>query len=116
MSVPFLELKVFHSDLKLELDNAFHRVLDSGWFVMGPELEAFEAEFAQYCEVEHCVGVGNGLEALHLLRRLITSRKGQFKWRTPSENPYTARGETRRTIESRYADVAFAMSNAMSST
>ena len=45
------------------------------------------------------------------LRRLITSRKGQFKWRTPSENPYIARGETRRTIESRYADVAFAMSS-----
>ncbi len=36
---------------------------------MGPELEAFEAEFAQYCEVKHCVGVGNGLEALHLLMK-----------------------------------------------
>ena len=41
----------------------------SGWFVMGPELEAFESEFAQYCEVKHCIGVGNGLEALHLLLR-----------------------------------------------
>lgn len=45
------------------------------------------------------------------LRRLITSGKGQFKWRTPSENPYIVRGEARRTIESRYADVAFAMSS-----
>ena len=45
------------------------------------------------------------------LRRLITSRKGQFKWRTPSENPYIVRGEARRTIESRYTDVAFAMSS-----
>jgi dTDP-4-amino-4,6-dideoxygalactose transaminase len=43
--------------------------MDSGWFIMGPELDAFEAEFAQYCEVKHCVGVGNGLEALHLLLR-----------------------------------------------
>jgi ketosteroid isomerase-like protein len=45
------------------------------------------------------------------LRRLVTSRKGQFKWRTPSENPYIVRGEARRTIESRYADVAFAISS-----
>ncbi len=46
------------------------------------------------------------------LRRLVTSRKGQFRWRTPSENPYIMREESRNTIESRYADVAFAMSNA----
>jgi len=45
------------------------------------------------------------------LRRLITSRKGHFTWRTPSENPYILREEIRHTIESRYADVAFAMSN-----
>ena len=46
------------------------------------------------------------------LRRLVTSRKGRFTWRSPSENPYIMRDETRRTIESRYANVAFAMSNA----
>nr|WP_260400623.1 reverse transcriptase [Paraburkholderia bannensis] len=46
------------------------------------------------------------------LRRLVTSRKGQFRWRTPSENPYILRDEKRSTIESRYADVAFALSNA----
>lgn len=45
------------------------------------------------------------------LRRLITSRKGYFTWRTPSENPYILREDTRHTIESRYTDVAFAMSN-----
>jgi hypothetical protein len=45
------------------------------------------------------------------LRRLVTSRKGRFTWRTPTENPYILRDETRSTIESRYADVAFAMSN-----
>ena len=43
--------------------------MNSGWFVLGPELEAFEEEFARYCCVEHCVGVGNGLEALQLLLR-----------------------------------------------
>src|SRR5690606_34828455 len=46
------------------------------------------------------------------LRRLVTSRKGQFRWRNPSENPYILRAKTRSTIESRYPDVAFAMSNA----
>lgn len=45
------------------------------------------------------------------LRRLVTSRKGRFEWRNPEGNPYIPRDEIRRTIESRYADVAFALSN-----
>ncbi len=69
MRVPFLDLKSAHHEVRAELDAAFNRVLDSGWFVMGPELEALEAEFADYCGVDYCVGVGNGLEALHLLLR-----------------------------------------------
>ena len=68
-SVPFLDLGIVHREIRDELDAAFRRVLDSGWFIMGPELEAFEAEFAEYCGVKHCIGVGNGLEALHLLLR-----------------------------------------------
>lgn len=69
MRVPFLDLKAAHHELRAELEAAFQRVLDSGWFVMGPELEALETEFADYCGVDYCVGVGNGLEALHLLLR-----------------------------------------------
>jgi dTDP-4-amino-4,6-dideoxygalactose transaminase len=69
MKIPFLDLANLHRDIREPLDAAFHRVLDSGWFVMGPELEAFETEFADYCGVKHCVGVGNGLEAIHLLLR-----------------------------------------------
>jgi dTDP-4-amino-4,6-dideoxygalactose transaminase len=68
-SVPFLDLGRLHQAIREPLDAAYRRVLDSGWFIMGPELEAFESEFAQYCEVKHCIGVGNGLEALHLLLR-----------------------------------------------
>lgn len=68
-SVPFLDLGRLHQSIHEPLDAAYHRVVDSGWFIMGPELEAFEAEWAQYCEVKHCIGVGNGLEALHLLLR-----------------------------------------------
>lgn len=69
MKVPFLDLRASHSELRGELDSVFQRVLQSGLFVMGPELEAFEGEFAAYCEVKHCVGVGNGLDALRLLLR-----------------------------------------------
>jgi dTDP-4-amino-4,6-dideoxygalactose transaminase len=67
--VPFLDLNRLHQSIRAPLDAAYRRVIDSGWFIMGPELEAFEAEFAQYCEVKYCIGVGNGLEALHLLLR-----------------------------------------------
>jgi dTDP-4-amino-4,6-dideoxygalactose transaminase len=67
MNVPFLELTTLHKELQGELKEAFSRVLSSGWFIMGPELEAFEAEFAAYSEVDYCIGVGNGLEALHLI-------------------------------------------------
>lgn len=67
--VPFLDLKALHIELKEELDAAYRRVVDAGCFIMGPELETFEAEFSHYCEVKHCIGVGNGLEALHLLLR-----------------------------------------------
>ncbi len=67
--VPFLDLGRLHRSIREHLDAAYRRVMDSGCFIMGPELGAFEAEFARYCEVKHCIGVGNGLEALHLLLR-----------------------------------------------
>ena len=69
MSVPFLDLGAAYLELKDDLDAAYHRVMDSGWFILGKEVEAFEREFAAYCEAAHCVGVGNGLEALHLILR-----------------------------------------------
>lgn len=67
--VSFLDLQRIHHEIREPMEAAFHRVLESGRFIMGPEVEAFEAEFAQYCGVKHCVGVGNGLDALHLLLR-----------------------------------------------
>jgi|ERR1700674_3897668 dTDP-4-amino-4,6-dideoxygalactose transaminase len=67
MNVPFLELKPAYEELRSELDAAYHRVMDSGWYLLGKELVAFEAEFAAYCETKYCVGVGNGLDALHLI-------------------------------------------------
>jgi dTDP-4-amino-4,6-dideoxygalactose transaminase len=67
--IPFLELKPTYDELKPEFDAAYHRVMDSGWYLLGKEIEAFESEFAEYCEAKYCIGVANGLDALHLLVR-----------------------------------------------
>jgi len=67
--VPFLDLKLPHLELQQELESAFRRVLESGNYILGREVEEFEKEFAAYCGVRHCVGVGNGLDALHLILR-----------------------------------------------
>ena len=69
MKTPFLDLKLASEELRDELDEAYRRVQSSGWYVLGPEVEAFEREFAAYCAVDHCVAVGNGLDALHLILR-----------------------------------------------
>jgi dTDP-3-amino-3,4,6-trideoxy-alpha-D-glucose transaminase len=69
LKTPFLDLKRATDELRGELDEAYRRVADSGWFVLGPELEAFEREFADYCGARHCVAVGNGLDALYLILR-----------------------------------------------
>lgn len=69
MKVPFLDLKAPYIELKDELDAAYHRVMESGWYILGQEVVAFEAEFAAYCETKHCIGVANGLDALHLIVR-----------------------------------------------
>lgn len=67
--IPFLDLGQTYRELKAELDIAVQRVLNSGWYILGEEVEAFEAEFADYCGTRYCVGVGNGLDALHLILR-----------------------------------------------
>jgi dTDP-4-amino-4,6-dideoxygalactose transaminase len=67
MKVPFLELRPGYDELRAEFDAAYHRVMDSGWYLLGNELEEFEAEFATYCGTKYCIGVGNGLDALHLI-------------------------------------------------
>lgn len=71
MKVPFLNLTAPYLELKQELDAAYQRVMESGWYILGKEVEAFEAKFATYCEVEHCITVGNGLDALHLILRAM---------------------------------------------
>jgi dTDP-4-amino-4,6-dideoxygalactose transaminase len=66
MNIPFLDLKATYLELQPEIDAAIKRVLDSGWYILGEEVDAFEQEYAAYCEAKHCVGLANGLDALHL--------------------------------------------------
>ena len=67
MNIPFLDLKATYLELKADMDAAYLRVMESGWYLLGQELDAFEAEFADYCGAKHCIGVANGLDALHLI-------------------------------------------------
>lgn len=67
MKVPFVDLSCANSMVRGELDAAYQRVMDSSYFIDGPELAAFEKEFAEFCGVKYCVGVGNGLDAIRLL-------------------------------------------------
>lgn len=65
--IKFLDLKKVNERFRDELDAATKRVLDSGWYLLGKEVEQFEADFAAYCGVKHCIGVANGLDALNLI-------------------------------------------------
>lgn len=69
MKVPFVDFAPAYQELKTELDEVYHRFMASAWYVLGKEVEAFEQEYASYCGSSHCVGVANGLDAMHLVLR-----------------------------------------------
>jgi dTDP-4-amino-4,6-dideoxygalactose transaminase len=69
--IPFLDLGAAYREIKPEIDAAMQRVLDSGWYILGPEVEAFEAEWAAYCGSAHAVGLANGLDAIILALRAL---------------------------------------------
>ncbi len=64
--VPFLDLCGINARHRDALKDAVMKVIDSGWYVLGEECSAFEADYAAYCDARYCVGVGNGLDALAL--------------------------------------------------
>lgn len=66
MKIPFATFEVMHSEIESEILDKFKEVYEKNWFIQGEELEKFEREFAEYCGVDYCVGVGNGLDALFL--------------------------------------------------
>ena len=74
--IQFLDLKGPYLELKTEIDSAIARVVSSGWFIGGGEVEQFENEYAAYCNAEYAIGVANGLDALHLALRAMDVGQG----------------------------------------
>jgi dTDP-4-amino-4,6-dideoxygalactose transaminase len=69
--LPFLDLKALNTAHSAEFHAAFQEVLDSGWVLLGKQVAAFEEEYAAWSGVEHVVGVGNGLDALHIALKVL---------------------------------------------
>ena len=76
MRVPFADFSVMHSELQPEINNAITRVVNSNYFIGGEEVSAFERHFADYIGVKHCIGCGNGLDALQLILRAMEIKEG----------------------------------------
>lgn len=74
--IPFLDFASMHAELRQGLDAAYARVLESNWLILGKEVEAFEREFADYCNARHCIGVANGLDALFITLKAMNIGPG----------------------------------------
>lgn len=71
MNIPFVSFERMHSEIRTQLDEAYKSVMDSNYFIQGQACARFEKEFAEYCGVKYCIGVGNGLDALMLILRAM---------------------------------------------
>lgn len=76
MNVPFCDLKILYDTQRGELDAAFRRVMESGWYILGREAEAFEHEFAEWCGAVRCAGVASGTDAVELALRAVGVEPG----------------------------------------
>lgn len=76
MKIPFLDLGAAYKELQPQIDEAIHRVLNSGWYILGSEVDGFEAEWAKYCGASYAVGLANGLDALILALRALEIGEG----------------------------------------
>lgn len=65
--IPFIDIHAINSRFEKSFKNQFQDFLDSGYYVLGNQVSAFESRFADYCETQYCIGVGNGLDALRLI-------------------------------------------------
>lgn len=76
MKIPFSTFDRMHKDIRTEMLDKFTKMYDRGWFIQGEEYEKFEEEFASYCGAKHCIGVGNGLDAIYLVLLALGIGKG----------------------------------------
>lgn len=71
MNIPFSSFEAMHKEIRQDLDKAYSQVLDSNYYIQGQACAQFEEEYAAYCGVKYCIGVGNGLDALMLILRAL---------------------------------------------
>lgn len=71
MEIPFARFNPMHDEVKDELKKAFNNVLDNNWFILGKNVVRFEEEYAIYCSCKHCIGCGNGLDAIYLILKAM---------------------------------------------
>lgn len=76
MKINFFDFNGMHRPIKKEIMNKIEKIYDKNWFVMGKELEEFEMKFAEYCNCKFCIGVANGLDALHLILKAYGIKEG----------------------------------------
>ena len=76
MKIPFLNFSATHQPMKADMMNAFEKVYDSNWFVLGEQVKAFENSYAAFNQVQHCVAVSNGLDALHIALKTLNTGPG----------------------------------------
>ncbi|WP_315079976.1 DegT/DnrJ/EryC1/StrS family aminotransferase [uncultured Clostridium sp.] len=69
MKIPFLNFEPMHTEIRNEILDAFKRIYDSNWFILGKSVAAFEQEFSKYCGTDYCISCGNGLDALSIILR-----------------------------------------------
>jgi aminotransferase EvaB len=103
--IPFNDLARAAAAQRPQLVEAFERVVDSGWFVMGPEHDAFEREFAAYLSVEHAIGVGNGTDALELALGAVGVGQGGRVLTVANAGGYTTTATRRLGAEPVYCDI-----------
>ena len=76
MKIPFLSFESSNKEIKTEVINSFENFFDNAWYVLGEQIKKFEQEYAEFNDVAHCVGVSNGLDALHLSLKVLGIGKG----------------------------------------
>ena len=76
MKVPFVSFLNVNARLKAEMLQSFEQFFDKAWYVLGEQLQQFEKEYASFNEVAHCIGISNGLDALHIALKSVGVREG----------------------------------------
>jgi dTDP-4-amino-4,6-dideoxygalactose transaminase len=76
MNIPFVDFTPSNQEFREKALQAFEHVFDRGWYILGEQVQQFEQEYAQYHQVKHCIGVANGLDALHIALRINDIGKG----------------------------------------